>query len=110
MTTYALPICEALAAQLAQAPTERPLEAEDAAAEVLAEMLQTDTHVDIESEPLDQATLDMLKERAEQAHAGTNLCTVEDYDARVQAAIQAGMNATPVSLLCVDTRRLPLLQ
>ncbi len=90
MTTYALPISEALAAQLAEAPTERRLEAEYVAAEVLAEMLQVDADVDIENEPLDQATLDMLKEQAYLAHNGGRTYSLDEVRGAAMAAAQRG--------------------
>jgi L-alanine-DL-glutamate epimerase-like enolase superfamily enzyme len=93
MTTYtlpALPVSDALAARLAALLEAAPAEHLEAAAEAFADTLEAAADAWID-EPLDTATLDLLKERAEEVKAGARLYTLDDLKAATDVAILRGM-------------------
>lgn len=100
MTTYtltgangvnaALPVSDALAARLAALLEATPAEEIEAAAAKFADALEEAAADAWINEPLDQETLDLLKERADEVKAGARLYTLDEMLVAASAAAKRG--------------------
>ena len=87
MTTYALPIPEALAEQIAAlSPDELP-EVNETVAAYLAQVVSGRETESVDDEPLDDETLELLKQRIADEDAGGPVLTLDEVEANIRTAL-----------------------